>query len=397
MSSLGLISTIAGFEFRRVFKPKDLVITLVMFCLGALFFAWLRSMDEPGTKVAITVIGDAFEVENADHLRFNFFPLPTGSLTDEEIRRQVEVGDMGTVVLIRALDDVEIIVQDKAPVWYPELIAKVNEARVAARVKESGLSGDELDSIFASPPVDLSSATEVDFDAQDKLKLLAALCLGCMILGLFVGSAHLFTGITGEKQNHITESVLSAVPVQTWIDGKCVGLCFVALFGIVSVGLCWMIGNQIFGIFHEPVSFPFEIVDFTLFGSFVLLALLGFLMWFTFFAAIASTIDDPNTSSRSIFILVPAIATGIAFIGIDEPDAGMYRLRSIFPLTSPGSMVVRLVNGNVAFWEFALAVALLVGAIWLFRSVAGKIFGMAMLMRGKELAWREIWRAFTRA
>jgi hypothetical protein len=52
------------------------------------------------------------------------------------------------------------------------------------------------------------------------------------------------------------------------------------------------------------------------------------------------------------------------------------------------------VTGDPSLWELALAYLGVVGATWCFRCAAAKIFGMAMLMRGKELAWGDAWRAF---
>jgi ABC-2 type transport system permease protein len=42
--------------------------------------------------------------------------------------------------------------------------------------------------------------------------------------------------------------------------------------------------------------------------------------------------------------------------------------------------------------EVALAVLLLVGAVWLMRRAAGKVFHLGMLMYGKEPTWAEVRR-----
>jgi hypothetical protein len=46
----------------------------------------------------------------------------------------------------------------------------------------------------------------------------------------------------------------------------------------------------------------------------------------------------------------------------------------------------------MAAWEFLAAAALLLGTIWLLRRAAGAIFGLGILMYGKEPTWREMWR-----
>ena len=398
MSAASTLATVASFEFLRTFKPKETLVTLALFCCGALFLAWLRSSEGTKIKAPISIVGDALELENAEHLPFRFFPLnlDLAEFDEEDLRGQIERGEHGMVVFVRSLDELEIVVHDEVPGWYPQLLSLLESARQTARLKASGIDpATALEGVPAAVQLDVRSPEGAE--RKEKLKLLAAACILGMMLGLFIGSAHLFTGITGEKQSHVTESVISAIPVQSWIDGKCLGVTLTTIFGLVVMAGSWAVANQLYGLFQEPLRIPLEIVDAKLFAGFLLIALLGFAMWFSFFAAIAATVDDPNTSSRSVFMFVPALMSGVGFFGLSAPDAPLYRFASMFPLTSPGVMPVRLISGHPQAWEFALAVALLVAATWAFRRLAARIFSMAMLMRGKELSWTEIWRAFRSA
>jgi len=93
-------------------------------------------------------------------------------------------------------------------------------------------------------------------------------------------------------------------------------------------------------------------------------------------------------------MFLPVLVVAVAFPGIDSPDTGLFRIASIFPLTSSAAMPVRMVMGDPAVWEVLLAIVLLLATIWLFRRLAGKIFGMAMLTYGSEPSFGELWRAF---
>ena len=66
--------------------------------------------------------------------------------------------------------------------------------------------------------------------------------------------------------------------------------------------------------------------------------------------------------------------------------------RSMACSFSPAAMPVRLLRGEPALVEILLSLALLAAAIWLFRRAAGRVFGISMLMTGKEPAWSEVWR-----
>lgn len=381
---------VAGFEFRRVFKPKDFIITLVLFCCGGLFFAWVSSGDD--TKAPITVLGDALTLEDADHLPFNF--LVSKGSTEEQLRERVRAGESGSILIVRSVDDVEFIAHDEVPRWYPELLAVVATARKVAKMRASGVPEEQLAKVLAAGEVTLSLESPVEAAIKEQEQLLAALCVFAMMLGIFMGNVHLFTGITGEKQNRVTESVMSAIPAQTWIDGKLIGLSLVALYGLVTLGICWFCANELYGIFLAKVELPIEVIDIPLLAGFLVLTGLGFLLWFAFFGAIASTIDDPNTSSRSVFMFLPPLGLAVAFTGIENPDTGLFRFCSIFPLTSSAAMPVRMATGSPAWWEHLLAIALLVATIWLFRRIAGKVFAMGMLTHGSEPSWQQMWRAF---
>lgn len=385
MRRLRLTLAVARFEFLRVFKPKDAVVTLVLFCCGGLFFAWLGQEREI-SKAPVTVVGDAFELEDAPHLPFKF--LRARSASEDQFRKMNASGEIGPLVVIRGRNDVEIVLRDARPAWLPQLQAVIHQAQRLARLKDRPTSVTKARVEVLQPEA---------ADEKDRQQRIAYICVGIMVLGVFIGNAHLFTGITGEKQNRVTESVVSAITPQTWIDGKLIGLSAVAIYGLVVIAVGWLVANELYGCFLPKVEVPFEIIDSSLLLGFLSFTILGFILWFAFFGAVASTIDDPNTSSRSVFMFLPAVGIAMTVSGIDAPDAGMFRAASIFPLTSPAAMPVRMVVGNPVAWELAVAVVLLVLTIHLFRRTAGKVFAMGMLTYGTEPTWREMARAFWRS
>jgi ABC-2 type transport system permease protein len=121
-------------------------------------------------------------------------------------------------------------------------------------------------------------------------------------------------------------------------------------------------------------------------------AALGFAFWLAFYGLIAATIDDPNTSSRGPLMFVPALCVSTAFLLLGNPDSPFARVLALLPLTSSAAMPVRLAMSDVAAWEVALAAALLVAGIWVLRRAAGRVFGVAMLLYGKEPSWGEVRR-----
>jgi ABC-2 type transport system permease protein len=124
----------------------------------------------------------------------------------------------------------------------------------------------------------------------------------------------------------------------------------------------------------------------------VLFALLGFIFWISLFAAIAATIDDPNTSTRGPLMFLPAFFAVPAFLIGLNPDSTFARILGILPLTSSTVMSARVTLTDVPVWELLLSAALLAGGSLLARRIAGKVVAVAMLMYGKEPSWGEIRR-----
>ena len=207
-----------------------------------------------------------------------------------------------------------------------------------------------------------------------------------------LGFSFVFVAITAEKTQRTTESMLSAVTPQQWIDGKILGLTGAVVVNLLSTAagyLLWQVVSAVF--FDGSMALPGGAAPLDVLGL-VVFSVLGFAFWFTLFAMVAATIDDPNSSSRSSLMFLPFLFMGPAFAGLEAADATWMRVLSIVPGTSPAAMPVRLLRGDPMLWEIVVSLVLLGGAAWLFRRAAGRIFGTSMLMTGKEPGLREVFR-----
>jgi ABC-2 type transport system permease protein len=184
------------------------------------------------------------------------------------------------------------------------------------------------------------------------------------------------------------------VPPQTWLDGKILGLAGAAIAGSMVLAL----GFVVVGVLLPPLigmdrlTVPPIVSDYGTIVLILVITLLGVAMWFAVMAAIAATIDDPNSSTRSLLLFLPMLPSAFAFMLISKAETGIAQALSIFPLTSMGVLPMRLMLTTVPWWEVAVAIGGLLLAVWLFRLLAGRIFSAAILMHGKEPGLRELWR-----
>src|SRR5205085_11911048 len=221
--------------------------------------------------------------------------------------------------------------------------------------------------------------------------------VGLTCLGVFLGMASFFSGITGEKQLRVTEQVVAAISPQTWVDGKLLGLTAAAFGTLLTYGAALALCLALLRLGGVEFTIPWSAIRPANLGIFLLFAVLGIFFWNCVFAAIAVTINDPNSSTRSSLMFLPLTFVAMGFPGLRTPDAPVMRALSVLPGTSSTVMSARLVLSDVAGWEIATAIMLLLLATLLFRRLAGKVFTAGILMTGKEPTWRELWGALRRA
>ncbi len=383
--------TVAGWEFRRFFKAKEILwgvaIVLAIF-LGQKVVAD-RIVAERQEEIAVAVLGGGPPVETEDAAdRFRFEPVDRNeSVLKEAVRKK----EYDALLVPAGPDSARLVVRKRAP-WQDELRARLTAGARAQRLEDSGIPVEILAGLSAPFVLDteILSGPREDTDAS---RWSVAILVGLMLIGVLLGNSYLFIAITGEKTQRITEQILTAIRPQDWIDGKILGLALLALVHVLSYVVAYMLYRAAcVVIWKEGLGLPPLLDDPLTFLTCLVLILLGFYFWFCFYGLVASTISDPNNSSRSSLLMLPFVPLGVAFVGLQHPDAFWMKLLGLLPVSSPTVLPVRMVLGETAWWEIPLALVLLAAGIWALRRAAGIVFGLGMLMFGKEPGPREMWR-----
>ena len=135
------------------------------------------------------------------------------------------------------------------------------------------------------------------------------------------------------------------------------------------------------------VNFPVMI------GAFLFFFIFGYLMYASLFAAIGGAVDsESDTQQFMLPITVPLILSMVMTqFFIQDPSGQVAFWFSVFPLTSPVAMMIRIPFG-VPYWQVALSMFLLIltflGTTWM----AAKIYRTGILMYGKKVNYRELWK-----
>lgn len=391
MNELGLVLEVARWEFKRFFKIKDYIVSLLIlaFIAAAVWgVVWLLWGKAEKVRVA-TINAGILSLQASPDPGFEF----VNSHSEEEGALRKSVGQRGLdgLLIIRNVDEAELVISREV-LWQAELTDLLTSARLQVRLAQVNLQASEfaeLQKPFTvtttyDTPGNISTATE---------RAYAAVFISVMMLAIASCYMYQFTAITGEKHLHVTELIVSAISPQIWMDGKIIGI---SVLGLVTVliygGLAFGASILLLWLGGLDSMHLLLLVRPSLMVSLLTLGLLGILFWNCFFAAIAATIDDPVTSTRGVYMFLSFLPVTFAAGAITNPDSALMKVLGLFPVTSPAVLSVRLVRTEVAAWEILVAIVLLVGSIWVLRWTAGKIFRLAMLMQGKEPGLAEIGR-----
>lgn len=387
------VTTIARWEFNRFVKWRQQFIGVaVMLVLGMVGTGVSKLVSGARSKpVDVAVVGG----ETLGH------PLPVVEgvtwLTDRytsatEARNGFVADSLDGALLLESRERVEILVRRKSA-WTTRVAPALTQAAQVAAYAQLDITPDQRRALSTPLAVVVTTLGDGGVGSSSS-RLYANLLLGVGFLILFSGFASLFAGITGEKQQRITEQMLSMVSPQSWIDGKLLGLAGAATAGTVILALTGVLAITLLPrlIGRPALPIPPAPTELGLLAIIALVTILGTAMWFAFMAAIAATIDDPNSSPRSAMMMIPILPTALAFTLVSRADSTVAQVLSIFPLTSMAVLPVRLLATSVPWWEPMLSVLLLALTAWIFRRAAGKIFAAGVLLYGKEPTMAETLR-----
>ena len=230
-------------------------------------------------------------------------------------------------------------------------------------------------------------------------------------------------GVAEEKTNRIIEVIVSSVKPFQLMMGKIIGVSLVALtqfvLWIVLTSALYLGFSAFMGLSNpemlssgtvmaqqisnenvvnnESVQSILQIVhsiDFgTIIATFLIFFILGYLLYATLYAAIGSLVDN-NTDAQqfTLPVTVPLIVAIISsFYIVNNPDSSLSVWLSMIPFTSPISMMVRIPFG-VPIWQIVLSIVLLAGTFVLMTWIAAKIYRTGILMYGKKLSYKEIFK-----
>ena len=260
-------------------------------------------------------------------------------------------------------------------------------------------------------------------------RIIGIICGFLIYMFIFMFASQVLRGVLEEKTNRIVEVLISSVKPMQLMLGKIVGVAMVgltqfalwvvltlALLGIIQISSPNFFGGEATSIsananpeaiissidstgMLQETNIMNEINNFysfsfsTLLISFIFFFLMGYLLYASLFAAVGSAVDNETDSQQFIMpITIPLLLTIVLIMPMaEDPNGPLAWWLSMIPLTSPIAMLIRIPSG-VPLWELITSMTILVLFFFFSAWIAAKIYRTGILMYGKKITYRDLFK-----
>lgn len=415
-------------EFLKRVRTKGFIIlTITMpFIMAALVFVplWLSSIEnDEQQKVAVIDPTGVYAkaLKTSKSFAFSAQPVITEEMRSEDSPYDAVVAISGD--LVKNDGKVTIYSHKEIPGNLLDYIqSKLNETVQKQKLEATGIAG--LDKIIDNVQRDVKMNTvkwSEEGDEQASSTYVAIIVGGIFTLLIYIFvityGGMVMQSVIEEKTNRIVELLVSSVKPFQLMMGKIIGVMLVgiaqmALWGVM-LSIIMTVASVVFGISQAPsmaagqpmspsmmsmsqdtqeiltaiVNLPYLEIGL----MFIIMFIGGYLLYSSFFAATGASINEQEDANQFVVPITMITLFGLyaAMYSIENTDGPLAFWASLFPLTSPIVMMIRIPFG-VPLWQEVLSIALLYASALLMVWIGSKIYRVGILMYGKKPSIKEI-------
>ena len=437
-SNLRNIRLIIGREYKARITQRSFIVTTVIFLLlviiGSLVPTVIQlftSHANTNTQTSVTVVNDAGSIAGLanDALSREISTLLNGtnganassksafavtlssSAALADLKNQVKNGKLAVLLVLERTQDQSLRftyytssdpASDSNLSKVQTLAQQLNALDAAHRL---GLTQAQTASLFAAPALSVVSTQQQSQDTRPESEIITGYILAyagniLIYIAVLLYGMSVAMGIAEEKGSRVMEILVNAAtPLQLMI-GKIVGigaagLTQMAAFVIVGIGSFLLqipLQAAIFGsnsggftLNVTGASVPFLLL-------FLLYFILGFLLYSTILAGIGALVRRQEEVQGAVQLPMMLMVGGyvVSFVGVYFPNSTWMRVLSFIPFFTPTTMLVRIGTGQVAWWEIAITVPLMIITFFICAWLAARIYRFGILMYGQKPSLRQM-------
>jgi ABC-2 type transport system permease protein len=200
-----------------------------------------------------------------------------------------------------------------------------------------------------------------EIDASEKVKEIIGpgIALVCFYILMVVLGNRLTAAMVEEKENRISELLLTSIKPVDFIIGKIISLMIVGIIQLIVLVVPMLILyklGQNGNVFPDWLQISFDFVSIAQYMLMLIISYFLFTAMSVIIGVISPTAKDANSYSGVMVIMV---ILPIFFINVFMPNgtSTLTYVLSYFPPSAPIALMLRGVFGNLPTWEFWLGLA----------------------------------------
>lgn len=406
------------YELRRNFRRRGYLLTTfgvpllalaLMFVLQRVNLGGMDTQDqlvEAMENAGIQKAGyiDETGLFGSEHIPEQFVSVLTQYANEDEARAALDAGEIEGFYIIPA----DYMESGNVRFVLPRMsITDVSDAPIRGLILKVLTQGEDEDvvmRIFDPSNVQTTNLaiTNVQGDtggeAEDANFVLVYVFTIALMMSLFVTNGYLMQSVIEEKETRLIEILISTVrPIQllvgkivamgvlgllqmlVWVGGIYLALRLVSGEGATAaIGILAMLAN---------IQLPTDVLP---------VLMIYFLLAYTLFAALYAIVGALSNSMRegpqyAVIFTMPAVVP-LYFLAVftSEPGGALATILSIFPLTAPIAMTMRMLISSVPAAQILLSLALLALTVVLVMWAAGRLFRVQTLLAGQMPKLRDL-------
>ena len=310
------------------------------------------------------------------------------ALTQKVTQKQLDGVVFATDDALKA-KKVEFLTRDVSSIiTNSELERGLNDALRRRLLRNKGMSDAEIES--ALKPVSLEAESPSGISNSEGLFFTVITLVMILYMTVFLYGVNVMRAVTEEKTSRIMEVMLASARPSEMMAGKVIG---VAAVGLTQIGIWALLALAPAGVgLIAAMSSIKGVLTARLITYFALFFVLGFALYSTICAAVGAMVNSEQESQQLQFVVaMPLIAAVILmFNTLESPGSPVAVAGSLFPLTAPLMMFLRVALQAAPWWQILLSIVLMLVTIWVLVWVCARIYRIGILMYGKKPTLPEI-------
>jgi ABC-2 type transport system permease protein len=275
--------------------------------------------------------------------------------------------------------------------------ATMNASPVEALLAYALTDGNQQLAYRVQDPLNVTTITLAAAPTRDQnnpLTFFLPYIVTFLFYGVILSSSTLMlNSITNEKQNRVIEVLMTSVTPLQLLTGKIFALGIAGLLQTVvwsgSGYLMLLFSGKRFALGDAFVLPPSILI----WG--VVFFLLGYAVYASLMAGVGALVPNLREASQTTTLVIMPMIVPMIFISvlIQTPDSPLSVVLSLFPLTSPVSMMTRMAATSVPVWQSILAALLLAGTAVILVRASARLFRAQNLLSGQSVNPRAFLKA----